>query len=45
MLGHIVATYQLQPGTHHLDLTHLPKGLYLIKDKSSSTQSKVQKSH
>lgn len=45
MLGHIVATYQLQPGTHHLDLTHLPKGLYLIKDKTSGTQSKVLKSH
>ena len=45
MLGHIVATYQLQPGTHHLDLTRLPKGLYLIKDKTSGAQSKVLKSH
>ena len=45
MLGHIVATYQLQPGTHHLDLTRLPKGLYLIKDQTSGTQSKVLKSH
>ncbi len=45
MLGHIVATYQLQLGTHHLDLTRLPKGLYLIKDKTAGTQSKVLKSH
>ena len=41
MLGHIVATYQLQPGTHHLDLTRLPKGLYLIKDKASGATLKV----
>lgn len=45
MLGHIVATYQLQPGIHHFDLTYLPKGLYLIKDKTSGTQSMVLKSH
>ena len=41
MLCHIVATYQLQPGTHHLDLTRLPKGLYLIKNKVSGATLKV----
>ena len=41
MHGHIVATYQLQPGTHHLNLTHLPKGLYHIKNKASGATLKV----
>ena len=45
MLGRVVAQYQLKPGTHNVDLTYLPQGLYIIKNKASDTSTRVLISH
>ncbi|MDX5348888.1 MAG: T9SS type A sorting domain-containing protein, partial [Hymenobacteraceae bacterium] len=46
MLGQVLYTKQLQPNEtqeHHLDLSYLPKGMYLVRITSANGETGIQK--